>query len=99
MLYLTDKQTNELLPQGAARYDVFRWMFWAGEQFRQPAPIYFEERLIAKLMGKPADEARIAEADRLIKRFAPYGFDARLEQIRGRIAFDTALVQVTELTV
>lgn len=71
MLYLADGQPNDLIPSGAGRHDVLRWLFWAAEHFRIPAPIYFEERLVAKLMGQPADETRIAEADRRIERFAP----------------------------
>lgn len=72
MIYLCEQAGNTpLLPQGAPRYDVLRWMFWAAEHFRQPAPMYFDERLAARLMGKSADETRIAEANRLIERFAP----------------------------
>lgn len=78
MIYLCEQAGDtELWPQGAARYDVLRWMFWAAEHFRQSAPIYFEERLAAKLMGKPADESRIAEANRRIAQFAPI-LDAHL---------------------
>jgi len=71
MIYLAEKHHSDLLPSGPARYDVLRWMFWAAEHFRQPAPLYFEERLLAKLTLQPGDESRIAEADRLMKRFAP----------------------------
>ena len=82
MIYLCEQAgDHELLPTGAARYEVWRWMFWAAEHFRQPAPMYFEERLVAKLMGKPADESRIAEADRRILQFAPV-LEAHLEKRR-----------------
>ena len=79
MVYLCEQHGDTpLLPKEASRYDVLRWMFWAAEHFRQPAPMYFDERLAAKLMGKPADETRIAEANRLMERFAPI-LDAHLE--------------------
>jgi glutathione S-transferase len=79
MIYLAEKvDETELWPRGVARYDVLRWVFWAAEHFRQPAPMYFEERLAARLMGRPADESRIAEANRRLVRFAPV-LDAHLE--------------------
>jgi len=79
MIYLCEQSgDNELWPKGATRYDVLRWMFWAAEHFRQPAPIYFEERFIARIMSQQVDESRIAEADRRLSRFAPI-LDAHLE--------------------
>ncbi len=49
MIYLAEKvDKTELWPSGAARYDVLRWMVWAAEHFRQPAPMYFNERLAAR---------------------------------------------------
>ena len=79
MIYLCERAGDNMLwPEGAARYDVLRWMFWAAEHFRQPAPIYFEERLAAKFMGTLANEERITEADRRIAQFAPI-LDAHLE--------------------
>jgi len=78
MMYLAEKQANTLFPsEKPVRYDIVRWMFWAAEHFRQPGPIYFEERLVAKFMGKAADETRIAEANRQMLRFAPV-LDAHL---------------------
>lgn len=72
MIYLCEQSgDSELWPKGTDRYDVLRWMFWAAEHFRQPAPIYFEERLAARFMNQPADESRIAEADRRLSRYAP----------------------------
>ncbi len=44
-------------------------MFWAAEHFRQSAPIYFEERVAAKLTDQASDESRIAEADPRLERF------------------------------
>jgi len=79
MIYLCEQtDDSELWPQGLARYDVLRWMFWAAEHFRQPAPMYFEERIVASLIGKPADESRIAEANRRLSQFAPV-LEAHLE--------------------
>lgn len=60
-----------LWPTGPARDQVRQWMFWAAEHFRQPAPIYFEEKVIAGLMGKPPNESRLAEADRLLALHGP----------------------------
>lgn len=72
MIYLCEQTGDtELWPKGSDRYDVLRWMFWAAEHFRQPAPMYFEERLAAKFMNRPANESRIAEAECLLSRFAP----------------------------
>lgn len=72
MIYLAEKKNNSLLPRsGVVRYDILRWMFWAAEHFRQPGPIYFEERLVTQFMGTTADESRIAEANRLMERYAP----------------------------
>jgi glutathione S-transferase len=79
MIYLCEQAGDtKLWPRSAPRHDVLRWMFWAAEHFRQPAPIYFEERLAARFMDQPADESRIAEANRRIARFAPV-LDAHLE--------------------
>lgn len=79
MIYLCEQAGNHTLwPQGPARYEVLRWMFWAAEHFRQPAPMYFEERIVAKLMGHSANESRIVEADRRMLQFAPV-LEAHLE--------------------
>jgi glutathione S-transferase len=79
MVYLCEKAgPTTLLPEGAARFDVLRWMLWAGEHFRQSAPIYFEEKFAARFMGQPANSHRLAEADTRIARFAPI-LEAHLE--------------------
>lgn len=68
MLYLVEQAGDvTLAPSGAARFEMLKWMFWAAEHFRIPAPIYFEENVIGSmLMGKEPDAGRIAEADRRI---------------------------------
>lgn len=72
MIYLCEKVGDtQLWPSGRKRYSVIKWMLWAAEHFRQPAPIYFEEKVLAPLIGKPEDASRIAEADRLLLRHGP----------------------------
>ena len=76
MIYLcenyasTPTQETELWPTDNKRFEITKWMFWAAEHFRQSAPIYFEEKLIAPLMGNDENQHRLAEADRLLARFA-----------------------------
>ncbi len=72
MLYLAEKSgDNPLIPKGNARFEMLKWMFWAAEHFRIPAPIYFEENVVAaKFMGKSPDAARLAEADRRLTETA-----------------------------
>ncbi len=69
MLYLVEQAGDvTLAPSGAARFEMLKWMFWAAEHFRIPAPMYFEEHVIGSmLMGKEPDAGRIAEADRRIE--------------------------------
>lgn len=81
-VYLCERAgDSKLLPAGAKRAQVFQWMFWAAEHFRQPAPIYFEEKLVTKLTGAEPNGARIAEADALLSRFGPV-LDAHLADRR-----------------
>lgn len=72
MLYLADKAgENALVPTGTQRFQMLKWMFWAAEHFRVPAPIYFEENVVAAgLMGLTPDAGRLAEAERRIKETA-----------------------------
>jgi len=60
-----------LWPSGPERLEVLRWMFWAAEHFRQPAPVYFEENVVTKLMGASPDLARLQEAKKKLDRFTP----------------------------
>lgn len=62
---------TNLWPEGQRRIQVLKWMFWAAEHFRIPAPIYFEENVVAKLFGKQPDASRLTEANRRIEQFAP----------------------------
>lgn len=72
MIYLCERTDDRTLwPADSAKYDVLRWMFWAAEHFRQSAPIYFEENVIAKLMGNTPSQSRLDEADLRLSRFAP----------------------------
>ncbi len=68
MLYLCEQYgDSELLPNNS-RMQVLKWMFWAAEHFRQASPIYFEENVVAPLMGNQANDSRLIEADNLLKR-------------------------------
>lgn len=72
MIYLCEKAGDTtLMPSGAQRFDVLKWMFWAAEHFRQSAPIYFEEKVISQLMGAQENTARINEANRLLTLHGP----------------------------
>lgn len=78
VIYLCEMAGDtKLLPVGPQRHQVLRWMFWAAEHFRQPAPMYFEERVIAPLMGMKENHHRIADADRLLNIHGPV-LDAHL---------------------
>ncbi|MFY0681951.1 MAG: glutathione S-transferase family protein [Thalassovita sp.] len=77
-IYLCEKAGDTTLwPQGAERDQVTKWMFWAAEHFRQPAPAYFEENFIAKLMGASPDAARLSYAKATLDRYGPI-LDAHL---------------------
>ena len=68
MLYLCENFGGSELIPNHSRMQVLQWMFWAGEHFRQASPIYFEENVVAPLMGNQANESRLAEAERLLTR-------------------------------
>jgi len=71
MIYLCEQHGDtELLPYDGSRIQILKWMFWAAEHFRQPAPIYFEEKVIAPLMGNKENVNRLHEADLLIETHA-----------------------------
>ncbi len=72
MIYLAEQAVaTPVWPQGAARLDVLRWMFWGAEHFRQGPPLLVEELYLKRFMGLDADEQRVAEGRRRIERFAP----------------------------
>lgn len=72
MIHLCETSGDTTLwPTGRARVDVLRWMFWAAEHFRQPAPVYFEENVVANLMGGTPDQSRLDGARRQLERFTP----------------------------
>lgn len=76
MIYLCENYSSKatletgIWPTGTMRYQVTKWMFWAAEHFRQSAPIYFEEKVIAHLLGNEENIHRLREADRMLNRFA-----------------------------
>ncbi len=72
MIYLCEKYDGYTLwPKTDDRFQILKWMFWAAEHFRQPAPIYFEEKFIAPIMGGQENVPRLAEAKHLIEKHAP----------------------------
>lgn len=71
MIYLCEKAGDTTLwPEGVSRFQVMKWMFWAGEHARQGAPAYFEENFITKLTGKEPDQARLGYAEAQFRQFA-----------------------------
>lgn len=76
MIYLCEEygsknaSSDSLWPAGNKRFEILKWMFWAAEHFRQPAPMYFEEIVIAPLVGNEKNENRIEEANKLITKHA-----------------------------
>lgn len=71
MIYLCDKfGDTDLYPKGDSRIQILKWMFWAAEHFRQSAPAYFEERVIAPLMGQSENICRLKEAEKLLEKHA-----------------------------
>ncbi len=83
MIYLCEKfGDTELLPRNNSRMQVLKWMFWAAEHFRQSSPIYFEEKVIAPLMGNKENIARLKEADRQIEIHAAI-LNSHLEHRKG----------------
>ncbi|PCI34013.1 MAG: glutathione S-transferase [Alphaproteobacteria bacterium] len=78
MIYLCEQHPGQTLwPATDDRIEVLKWMFWAAEHFRPPAPVYFEEKFIAPLMGGQENGPRLAEAERQVERHAPV-LDAHL---------------------
>ncbi len=67
-IYLCEKYNdNKLLPSDSERYQVLKWMSWGAEHFRQAAPIYFEENVMAALMGAQPNQARLREGEKLLE--------------------------------
>jgi len=71
MIYLCEQYGDtELLPSDDSRMQILKWMFWAAEHFRQAAPIYFQEKIAAPMMGNKENINRLEEADQLIETHA-----------------------------
>jgi len=45
---------------------ILQWMFWGKEHFRQATLIYFEENMVAPLIGNQVNESRLIDAERLL---------------------------------
>jgi len=57
-LYLAEKANSALLGRTASeRNQVLQWMFWSGEQWRIFFVLLFDERVAARAMGNPQNEA------------------------------------------
>lgn len=57
-IYLAEKVYSPLLGKSSMeRYEVLQWMFWSGEQWRIFATLLFDERVAARAMGNPVNDA------------------------------------------
>jgi len=77
-LYLAEKSRSDLAGRTTReRFEILQWMFWSGEQWRIYATLTFDEVLVKRFMGKPADESIVQlAADKL--RAAAAVLDAHL---------------------
>jgi len=66
-LYLAEKVGSDLAGRSTReRFEILQWMFWSGEQWRIYATLTFDEVLVKRFMGKPADESIVQlAADKL----------------------------------
>ncbi|MBS7697495.1 MULTISPECIES: glutathione S-transferase family protein [unclassified Chelatococcus] len=63
-LYLADKVNSPLAgTTKEERFQVLKWMFWSGEQWRIFATAIFDERVGKTVMGLPQDEAVVLFAE------------------------------------
>lgn len=63
-LYLADKVNSPLAgTTKEERFQVLKWMFWSGEQWRIFATAIFDERVGKTVMGLPQDEAVVSFAE------------------------------------
>ncbi|WP_392395737.1 glutathione S-transferase family protein [Paraburkholderia caledonica] len=70
MIYLAEKAGSTLWPDGAARLETLKWMFWAAEHFRRGPSVLIEERFIKQLQGHKEDAALVGDALKSIHRYA-----------------------------
>ena len=67
-LYLADKVNSPLAGTTKQdRFDVLKWMFWSGEQWRTYTTTIFNERVGKTVMKLPKDEAVISFAEGKIR--------------------------------
>ena len=70
-LYLADKVNSPLVGKTAEeRFEVLKWMFWSGEQWRVFFTTLFDERVGKTVMKVPQDEAVVAFAEGKIRAAA-----------------------------
>ncbi|WP_372088722.1 glutathione S-transferase family protein [Tistrella mobilis] len=70
-LYLADKVNSPLAGKTKEeRFQVLKWMFWSGEQWRIFFTTVFDERVGKTVMGLPQDEAVVAFAEGKIRAAA-----------------------------
>ncbi|WP_426314503.1 glutathione S-transferase family protein [Methylobacterium fujisawaense] len=57
-LYLAEKAGSDLAGRTTReRFEILQWMFWSGEQWRVFATLTFDEVLVKRFMGQPAEES------------------------------------------
>lgn len=67
-LYLAEKVNSPLAGRSEQdRFEVLKWMFWSGEQWRVFATAIFDERIGKTVMKLPKDEAVISFAEGKIR--------------------------------
>ncbi|WP_338493171.1 glutathione S-transferase family protein [Pseudomonas trivialis] len=69
MIYLAERAGSALLPEGKAKYETLKWMFWAAEHFRRGPTVLIEQRFMERLKGHAENPTLVAEALHAIHRY------------------------------
>ncbi len=69
MIYLAEQSGSALLPEGKAKYETLKWMFWAAEHFRRGPTVLIEQRFMERLKGHAENPTLVAEALHAIHRY------------------------------
>ncbi|WP_343315408.1 glutathione S-transferase family protein [Brucella sp. BE17] len=93
-LYLAEKVNSSLVGKTPSeRHEVLQWMFWSGEQWRIFFVLLFDERVGARAMGKPQNEAVIELALRKIRDAASV-LDAHLADRKFIVGNELTLADI-----